>query len=63
MLAELIECRKTIARYQGAISRWCDLTGNAIDGTKTGSKQDAELDAFRRHLTELKSEKEPNWNF
>jgi hypothetical protein len=44
-----------LAAYQGAVSRWCDLTGH-VQEARAGTKADAELLAFSRWLDELAAE-------
>lgn len=50
---DLREARETIARYQGAVSRWCDLTGNPQAVPTDGSKTEAEFTMFENHLRDL----------
>lgn len=47
---------KEVAAYAGAISRWCDLTGNVPEVRLDQDKIAAEFAAFNHHLDELASE-------
>lgn len=40
----------TIAEYTGAISRWCDLTGNVPLISADQPKAKSEFEAFNNHL-------------
>lgn len=50
-------CRLDLASYIGAVSRWCDLTGNIPELSLKRSKAKAELNAFAEHLEYLAQKK------
>ena len=50
---DLKAAREELARYHGAISRWCAMTGNAQPVPEDGDRCRAEFEAFNNHLTEL----------
>jgi hypothetical protein len=61
---DLTELREEIAKYHGAVSRWCDLTGNAqagesIAGARSivSTKPARELAAFESHLHALAADR------
>jgi len=55
--ADLKQCRLDLASYIGAISRWCDLSGNVPILDLQHSKAEAELDAFNEYLAYLDQKK------
>ena len=59
---ELTECRRKIAQYQGAISRWCGLTGNSVNATKHKHVAEEELNRFRENLDRISVAKIPSKN-
>ena len=62
MQAELTECRKELARYHGALSRWCDLTGNVPDAGQCDNKTEEEFVRFSDHLDKLAAERRATKN-
>ncbi|MFH0878461.1 MAG: hypothetical protein V2A34_01990 [Lentisphaerota bacterium] len=59
------EEKNILAKYAGAISRWCDLTSQVPDASGSVVKTEAELTAFVNHLESLATEKrsQPQWRF
>jgi hypothetical protein len=51
------EDRLDLASFVGAVSRWCDLTGNVPVLNLDRSKAKAELEAFTQHLDYLAQKK------
>jgi len=60
--ADLTETRRQLARYHGCISRWCALTGNVPDATKSKDITEEELNRFRKFLDKLAAEQKPSNN-
>lgn len=54
---DIRECRLDLASYIGAVSRWCELTGNIPELVLDKSKAKAELKVFAEHLDYLAQNK------
>ena len=55
----------SLADFIGAVSRWCDLTGNVPDVSADQNKAAQEFEAFNRWLSEQAAEKQQpqTWEF